>query len=365
MSVSDSFLSRLTRAIIFAIIMIFAIELFAVNARAEEVTTIIMKYEDKVFTRQLYDIDTNKIKEGVVTDGLKSIGEQCDNLNFQLNGQVDVNRNAVMEAVKAAIIAGQKTINIDLSMYTSTALASSAASVANGASALIGAVNSTGAGAVTTSAAPTAAMVGNLITNEALNAIGIDCKISEATTMFNASQDRAVNIRTAASKINGLVLQPGQGFSANLMFGPRTVANGYGLGNVISGGKYVKALGGGICQVSSTLNLAVLRAGIIPTERHNHSHRSSYIGSGLDATISAGTLDYQFINTLAYPVFIAANADGGVLTIALYSNHDALCGIHFEPNVVGGAMSNTTYLVGVANGAQVINIKAYSSKYAQ
>lgn len=365
MSAYNRNLRGLIKGILFTVVMIFAIELFMVNAKAEEVTTIIMKYEDKVFTRQLYDIDTNRIKEGVVTEGLKSVGEQCDNLNFQLNGQVDVNKNAVMDAVKMAIIAGQKTINIDLSMYTSQALASNAGAVANGASALVNAVNSTGTGTVTAQAAATAAMVGNLITNEALNAIGIDCKISEATTMFNARQDRAVNIRTAASKINGLILQPGQGFSANLMFGPRTVANGYGLGNVISGGKYVKAVGGGICQVSSTLNLAVLRAGMIPTERHNHSHRSSYIGSGLDATISAGTLDYQFVNTLAYPVFIAANADGGVLTIALYSNHDALCGIHFEPNVVGGSLSNTTYLVGVANGAQVVNIKAYSSKYAQ
>lgn len=351
--------NSIKRVVITLLIAILTVMSVSTNVKAEDITTIVMKYEDKVYTKQLYDIDTNKIKEGVMTDGLKSIGEQCDNLKFQTNGSVEVDKNAVMQAVKAAIIAGQKSINIDLTKYTPAALKNTVNVAANAATGLINAVNNTGNGAIVSSSQAAT------VVNTALNAIGIDTKISEATTKFNASQDRAVNIRTAASKINGLILQPGQGFSANLMFGPRTVENGYGLGNVISGGQYVKALGGGICQVSSTLNLAVLRAGIIPTERHNHSHRSNYIGSGLDATISAGTLDYQFVNTLAYPVFIAANADGGVLTIALYSNHDALCGIHFEPNVVGGSMANTTYLVGTQNGATVLNVKAYNSKYKQ
>lgn len=343
------------RIAVLLIAVLFAITSINYTVKAEEFTSIVMTYQDKVFTRQLYSVDTDKIKEGVVTDGLKSIGELCDNLKFQTNGSVEVDREAVMNYVKAAIIAGQRSISVDLTQFTPEMLAQSATTVANVAAV---AVNNAVTANTTVAAAP-------LISNEALNAVGIDCKIAEASTKFNAGQDRAVNIRTAASKINGLIIQPGMAFSANLMFGPRTIENGYGLGNVISGDTYVKGIGGGICQVSSTLNLAVLRSGIIPIERHNHSHRSTYIASGLDATISSGTLDYQFINTLPYPIYILANADGGVLTIAIYSNHNATSGMTFEPNVVGGALQNTTYLVGKLNGVPLTNVRAYSSNYKQ
>lgn len=346
-------------SVLIAVAMVVIIPVKSV--KADTVTTVVMTYDDKTYTRQLYGPDTDQIKNGVVTDGLKSIGEQCDNLKFQTNGECEVDRNAVMDAVKAEVIAGNTSINIDLKKYTPQAIAAVSQSVATNTASLANAVADTGSASTIVASAT----VADPVINATLNSIGIDCKISEATTKFNPNQDRAVNVRTAASKINGLILLPGQGISANLAFGPRTVANGYGMGNVISGGTYVKALGGGICQVSSTLNLAVLRAGIIPTERHNHSHRSNYIGSGLDATISAGTLDYQFINTLAYPIYISTSSAGGVLTVSIYSNHDALAGVVYEPNVVGGSMSNTTYLIGTLNGVQISNRRAYSSKYAQ
>lgn len=330
--------------------------------KAEEVTSVVMTYEDKVFSRQLYSVDTDKIKEGVVTDGLKSIGELCDNLTFQTNGAVKINKNAVMDTVKNNIIVGQKNIKIDLSQYTPEALATIAPPTST--SVLANAVSNT-ANAAASTATPAVPNAGDLLVNEALNAIGINYKIAEASTKFNPNQDRAVNVRNAASKINGWILQPGMMMSANFAFTPRTTANGYGMGNVISGGKYVKAIGGGICQVSSTLNLAVLRAGIIPTTRHNHSHRSNYIGSGLDATISGSTLDYQFVNTLAYPIYISAQTNGGVLTVSIYSNANALAGIKYEPKVVGGALSNQTYLIGTFNGMEVSNRYCYSSRYKE
>lgn len=345
-------MKRIIPVILVAVVLLS--QLFTISVKAEECTTVVMTYEDKVFTKQLYSIDTDQIKNGVITDGLKSIGELCDNLAYRTNGSDKVNRDAVMNAVKAAIIAGQKSINIDLTQYTPEAIAA-------------GTVAPTGNVAPTTAGAATAQVeeTNELLLNNALNSIGIDCKISEASTKFNPNQDRAVNVRNAASKINGMILQPGQMVSANVAFLPRTAANGYGMGNVISGGTYVKAMGGGICQVSSTLNLAVLRAGIIPTERHNHSHRSSYIGSGLDATISAGTLDYKFVNTLMYPIYISAVTNGGVLTVSIYSNHAALGGAVYEPKVVGGALSNTTYLVGTLNGVEVSNRLCYGSRYSQ
>ena len=109
----------------------------------------------------------------------------------------------------------------------------------------------------------------------------------------------------------------------------------------------------------------MLRAGIVPTERHNHSHRSSYIASGLDATISGTSLDYKFINPYEYPIYISAVTNGGVITISVYSNHDATKGIVYEPVVVGGNMSNTTHLIGKLAGLQVSDRICYSSRYRQ
>lgn len=353
--------NRLKKVLYAVLCTILITLLFAGRVNAESFTTVVMTYEDKVFSKQLYAVDTDRIKQGVMTEGLQSIGGLCDNLTFQTNGAVQIDKNAVISTVKEAIIAGKTDIRIDLSKYTPDAIAASKAAVVSTPAlpGIVSAVANTGNGAVI------AQTVSDPVLNATLNSIGIDCKLSEATTKFNPSADRAVNVRNAANKINGTILLPGQGFSASMAFGPRTVENGYGLGNVISGGKYVKSLGGGICQVSSTLNLAVLRAGIIPTERHNHSHRSDYIGSGLDATISAGTLDYQFVNTLAYPLYIMTKSDGGVLTISLYSNHDALLGVSYDTNVVGDSMTNTTYVIGTLNGVQISNRKAYNSRYSQ
>ena len=325
---------------------------------AETVTNVVMTYEDKVYTNQIYGVEVEQIKSGLVTDGLKNIGGLCDNLSFVTNGSVKVDKDAVMNAVKSSIIAGQSNINIDLTKYTPEALKQSAAALPSGNLAQI-------ASATTNTATMVAPSLANPVVNAALNSVGIDCKLSESSTKFRANEDRATNVRNAASKINGMIIQPGQFFSCNAAFGPRTIENGYGLGNVISGDTYVKGVGGGICQVSSTLNLAILRAGIIPTQRHNHSHRSGYIGSGLDATISGSSLDYQFINTLAYPIYISADANGGVLTISIYSNHNALGGITYEPKVVGGSMSNTTHLIGTYGGMEVSNRVCYSSRYKQ
>lgn len=316
--------------------------------KADEVTTIVLNYELKTYTRQLYGPDVDQIKAGVDTAGLLSIGELVDNLNFVSNGTVKVDRNAVMSAVKNCIVAGQKNITIDMTKYTEEAI--KASKIANAAG---------NTDNVQTASSAMLVQADPIALNKTLNDMGIDCKISEGTTKFNPNLDRAVNVRNAASKINGMIIQPGQMFSADLFFLPRTKANGYGLGDIIDGNKHVKGMGGGVCQVSSTLNLAVLGAGIIPTERHNHSQRSAYIGSGLDATISAGSYDYKFINTLAYPIYIATNSDGGRLTISFYSNHNALGGVLYKPEVVG----NKTYVSGYVNGTKIVSNYAYSSKY--
>ena len=347
-------MKKILRLVMLTVIIASVIFAAPMRARAESVTSVVMKYDDKVYTKEIYGIEIDQIKAGSETDGLRDIGGLLDNLTFQTNGDVKVNKSAVINAVKAAIVAGQTSVNIDLTKYTDDALKSSAAA-ANAASATTAAGQTANAQAA--ASVPAAATISL--------PDGIDCKLSEASTRFRANEDRAQNIRNAASKINGTVIMPGQLFSATTAFGARTVANGYGLGNVISGTTYVKGIGGGICQVSSTLNLAMLRAGVAPLERHNHSHRSSYIGSGLDATISGTALDYKFVNPYEYPLYISAVTNGGVISISIYSNHEATGGVVYEPVVVGGKMSNTTHIVGKLAGVQVSDRIAYSSKYRQ
>ena len=340
------YLRRITAVL--ATVMISAAS-FPTAVFAESVTSIVMTYQDKTYTKQIYGVETDKIKEGADTDGLKDIGGLIDSLTFLLNGEVQFDKAAVTSAVKSAIMAGQTGINIDLSGYVRGASTASAtpAAVTPSSSATVENTETTAASSDDSS-----------LTDRMF-------VLSEASTKFRANEDRAKNIRNAASKINGMVILPGQLFSCTTAFGPRLVSNGYGLGNVISGDTYVKGVGGGICQVSSTLNLAVLRAGIVPTERHNHSHRSSYIASGLDATISGSSLDYKFINPYNAPIMISAVTNGGVITISILSSENVLKGVVYEPAVSGSKMSNTTHIVGKLAGMQISDRVAYSSRYKQ
>ena len=114
-------------------------------------------------------------------------------------------------------------------------------------------------------------------------------------------------------------MQPGQSFSFNQTILPRTSSNGYVTANMIVNKKYVPGIGGGICQVSSTLYAAMLNAGLPATERHPHSLKMDYIPEGMDATISGNTLDLKFTNIFAEPIQIQASADPGTLTVSIYN----------------------------------------------
>ena len=142
--------------------------------------------------------------------------------------------------------------------------------------------------------------------------------IGSYATAYNPNISRAVNVSLAASRINGMVIQPGESFSFNQAILPRTSANGYVEASMIVNKKFVPGIGGGICQVSSTLYAAMLSAGLPATERHPHSLRVTYIPEGMDATISGNTLDLRFTNIFAEPIQIQASADQGTLTVSLY-----------------------------------------------
>lgn len=149
----------------------------------------------------------------------------------------------------------------------------------------------------------------------------IDAVLSSFSTSFaSSSEERAQNIQLAVDHINGKVLMPGETFSFNDSVGARTKERGFKDAPVIVDNKVESGIGGGICQVSSTLYNAVLKSGIKPSERRNHSLPASYVGLGLDATVSWDDIDFKFVNTLDYPLFIEGYTKNKELYINLFSN---------------------------------------------
>lgn len=144
-------------------------------------------------------------------------------------------------------------------------------------------------------------------------------RLSTISTRYDATnQTRTNNLQIAMDKINGVIVMPGEIFSYNKTLGKRTVEAGYKDAAGYAGGKVVQMIGGGICQISSTLYDAVLYANLDIVERHNHAFLTSYIGPGKDATVVYGSLDFQFKNTRNYPIKIVSNMQNGIATISIY-----------------------------------------------
>ena len=138
--------------------------------------------------------------------------------------------------------------------------------------------------------------------------------VGSCTTNVSGSYARVSNVRLAAKTINGMILLPGEEFSYNGAVGKRTAERGYQKAPAYSDGKSVMELGGGVCQVSSTLYKAVVLANLEILEHHNHTYESAYIGLGMDATVSWDGPDFRFKNNSTYPVKIVADYNDGALT---------------------------------------------------
>ena len=144
-------------------------------------------------------------------------------------------------------------------------------------------------------------------------------RLSTFSTRYNAAdKDRTTNLVIACQKLNGKVLMPGETFSYNETLGPRTYAAGYRNGKIYENGQVVDGLGGGICQISSTLYNAALMSDMEIVERRNHQFVTSYVNAGRDATVVYGLTDFRFKNTRTYPVRLVASAKGGVATVSIY-----------------------------------------------
>ena len=144
-------------------------------------------------------------------------------------------------------------------------------------------------------------------------------ELATFTTRYDASDvDRTTNLKLACGKLNGTVVLSGETFSYNDTLGPRTVAAGYKNAKIYEAGQVVDGLGGGICQISSTLYNTALKANMEIVERRNHQFVTSYVPAGRDATVVYGSTDFKFKNTRSYPIRIVASAQNGVATVTFY-----------------------------------------------
>ena len=154
-----------------------------------------------------------------------------------------------------------------------------------------------------------------------IKAMGINGKLSEFTTFFDGKNvNRTTNIRIAAAKINGLILAPGQEFSFNKVVGERSQRAGYRPAAVIIANKFEEALGGGICQVSTTLYNAILLANLNPLERHNHSLAIGYVPLGRDAAVAWDQLDFKFKNNLPCYIYLRTLVAKDHITVQVYGD---------------------------------------------
>lgn len=144
-----------------------------------------------------------------------------------------------------------------------------------------------------------------------------DTLAQTSTWLDESNTPRTNNVRLASAAINGTILNPGDEFSYNNVVGERTEARGYKPAGAYSGGKIIEEFGGGVCQPSSTLYMAVLRADLEVTERHNHSFTVAYTPLGEDATVDYGNLDFRFKNNTDYPVKVLAEQTGGKMIMTI------------------------------------------------
>ena len=157
-------------------------------------------------------------------------------------------------------------------------------------------------------------------------------------------RDRTTNLELSASKINGTVLMPGEIFSYNKVVGKRTVEAGYKNAAVYEGGRVVDGLGGGICQISSTLYNTALLANLEIIERSNHQFLTSYVGAGRDATVVYGYIDFQFKNTRNYPIKIVCSVENGIAKFDMYGiKEEVEYQVEFDTVITGSIPYTTQY----------------------
>ncbi len=158
----------------------------------------------------------------------------------------------------------------------------------------------------------------NITTNKIGTEAFPDLLATYSTTFSTSNTNRTTNIKLASNKINGVVLMPGEEFSYNKVVGQRTAIAGFKAAAAYVSGKVVNEIGGGICQVSSTLYNTALRANLEIVKRSNHRFATGYVPLSTDATVSWGGPEFIFKNSRKYPIKIVSTVTGGKIKVDIY-----------------------------------------------
>lgn len=142
---------------------------------------------------------------------------------------------------------------------------------------------------------------------------------SSYTSSYVNNYNRTQNLIISSRAISGTIIQPGETFSFNRVVGPRTSAKGYRNAPVFSGNSVVNGIGGGICQVASTMFNCALYANVDIVERHQHNQRVNYVPLGRDAAISGTEQDFRWKNTTGYPIKVVMTVSGGRINCSFYT----------------------------------------------
>lgn len=155
-----------------------------------------------------------------------------------------------------------------------------------------------------------------------INDIGLDAfpnLLAEFSTKYDmTNKNRTTNLKLASDKINRVVVMPNEVFSYNKIVGKRTIAAGYKEAAIYENGEVTSGLGGGICQISTTLYNAAVQADLKITSRRNHMFTTSYVPAGKDATVAWGSTDFKFKNTRDYPIKIESTVNNGIAKVRIY-----------------------------------------------
>lgn len=167
--------------------------------------------------------------------------------------------------------------------------------------------------------------------------------LGTATTYYGSSYERNTNVEVGASKINGTLIMPGETFSVTAAVTPFNADNGYYPAPSYESGQVVDTYGGGICQVSTTLYNAVLKAELQVDERHNHTMLVSYVDPSKDAAIAEGLMDFVFTNNTDAPIYIYGVGYQGTLNFTIYGHEtrDPNRSISFRSETLSQADAST------------------------
>lgn len=207
------------------------------------------------------------------------------------------------------------------------------------------------------------------ITTDKIGSEGFPDLLAEFSTNYNpGAKDRTTNLRLASNKINNTVVLPGETFSYNKVVGKRTTEAGYKEAPSYAGGKVVNDIGGGICQITSTLYNAVVLANLDIVSRSNHQFVPSYVKAGKDATVVYGAIDFKFKNTRKYPIKIKSTVSGGVARVQIYGmKEETEYEVKIETKITGSIPMKTVYEDDptLEKGKEKVEQKGHNGTYSE